>query len=88
MVDRWMAGADCRAAGSGTRIYPYSMYWLLGNPFSLDGYLAQSGYSGEALELSTKQCALPSLRSTWGDRVQWGEGGGNGRSEGNGNWDW
>ena len=35
--DSCMSRADC----NGTRIYPYCLYCLFGNPFSVDGYLAQ-----------------------------------------------
>ena len=38
------------------------MYWLLGILFSLDIHLAQPGYSGEGLGLSTIQGAFPLLR--------------------------
>ena len=40
----WL-GKDYGTTGCGTRIYPYSLYWLSGGPFSLDGYLAQPRYS-------------------------------------------
>ena len=46
-----MAGANCGATGSGTRINPYCLDWLLGNPFSLDGYGAPPGYSREGPSL-------------------------------------
>ena len=70
MVDSCLAGAECGATGSGTRIYPYCMYWPFGNLFYLDGCFAQPRYSREGLGPSLKQCALPSLRSGWG--VRWG----------------
>ena len=81
-----MVGADCRASGSGTRIYPYCLYWLFGNPFSLDGYFAQARYRREGLGPSPKQCALPSLWSGW--MVVSREGGRNGRRGESVNWDW
>ena len=65
--------------------YPYFLNWLFGNPFSVDGYLAQPRYSREGLGPSLKQCALPSLRSEWG--CGGGEDGGNGRKGGSRNWD-
>ena len=45
-----MAGADCGATGSKTRIYPIacSGFW---NPFSLEGYLAHLDIVGRALVL-------------------------------------
>ena len=58
---------------------PYCMYWLLGNPFSLDGYLAQLRYSREGLGPSSKQCVL----SSQGVDGKWGRGEGGG----SGNWD-
>ena len=39
VVDSCMAGADLGATGGGTRIYPYCMYWLFFNLFSLDTLL-------------------------------------------------
>ena len=67
MGDSCVAGVECEAPSSGTRIYPFCLYWLLENPFSLDIYLAQLRCSRESLGPSPKQCALPSLRSgVWG----------------------
>ena len=83
--DSCMAGADCRATGSGSRAYSYCLYWLFGNPFSFDGYLAQPRYSRVGLGPSPSMC-LPSLRSGWG--VGWEVGRGNGKRGGCENWDW
>ena len=41
-----MAGAVCGVTGSGTRIYPYCLYWHFGNQFSLDVYLVSLGIVG------------------------------------------
>ena len=42
--DSCMAGVDCGATGSGTRIYSYFLYWHFGNRFFLEGYLTQQTY--------------------------------------------
>lgn len=53
---------------------------VFGNPFLLDGYLAQPRHSREGLLPSLKQCAFPSLRSEWG--MGKGERGGMGGGKG------
>ena len=82
--DNCMAASDYGATGSGNRIYPYCLFWLFGNLFSLDRYLSKPGYSTEGLGPSPKQCASP----LWG--VDGGGVGGcvegNGRMEGMGTW--
>ena len=55
--DSCTAGKDLGATGSGSRIYFYCLYQLLGNPFSLDGYLAWPRYNRESLGPTLKQCA-------------------------------
>ena len=50
-----MAGADCEAIGTDTRIYPYYLYWIFRNSVFLYRYLAQPIYSRESLGPFPKQ---------------------------------
>ena len=79
-----VARADWGATGSGTRTYLYLCIGF-GGSYCLGMYTLLRQYSVKALELSTRQYALASLR------IRWGFGGrvhrGNGRSGANSNLD-
>ena len=59
VVDICMARKDCETTGYDTKIYPYCIYWLLGNPFSLDGYLLNLDILVRALDLPQSNMPYP-----------------------------
>ena len=67
-----MAGADCWATGSGTRIYPYCLYWLFGTYFLWIDTLLSLDIVGRALYLPQSNVPYP-LWGVDGDEGRWKE---------------